>query len=51
MPLSVLQWRVDPGSAWRNPHVGGFEAWLEAGLPVAEAPEPGDGLPGMDSPA
>jgi rhodanese-related sulfurtransferase len=31
--------------------VGGFEAWLEAGLPVVEAPEPRAGLPGMDSPA
>jgi rhodanese-related sulfurtransferase len=31
--------------------VGGFEAWLEAGLPVTQAPEPGGGLPGMDSPA
>jgi rhodanese-related sulfurtransferase len=31
--------------------VGGFEAWLEAGLPSIEAPAPGDGLPGMDSPA
>jgi rhodanese-related sulfurtransferase len=87
VPLSVLQWRVDPDSAWRNPHVGGldtrlilicdqgessslaaasllelgfsrvgdvvggFEAWLEAGLPVNEAPEPGGGLPGMGSPA
>jgi rhodanese-related sulfurtransferase len=87
VPLSVLQWRVDPDSHWRNPHVGGlgtrlilicdhgessslaaasllelgftrvgdviggFEAWLEAGLPVAEAPAAGDGLPGMDSPA
>jgi rhodanese-related sulfurtransferase len=87
VPLSVLQWRVDPDSAWRNPHVGGLdtrlilicdqgessslaaasllelgfsrvgdvvggvEAWLEAGLPVNEAPEPGGGLPGMGSPA
>jgi hypothetical protein len=31
--------------------VGGFEAWLAAGLPVTGAPAPGDGLPGMDSPA
>jgi rhodanese-related sulfurtransferase len=31
--------------------IGGFEAWLAAGLPVTDAPEPGDGLPGMDSPA
>jgi rhodanese-related sulfurtransferase len=87
VPLSVLQWRVAPDSAWRNPHVdgldtrlilicdhgessslaaaslrqlgftrvgdvaGGFEAWLAAGLPVAEAPPPVAGLPGMDSPA
>jgi rhodanese-related sulfurtransferase len=87
VPLSVLQWRLAPDSAWRNPHagslktrlilicehgessslaaaslvelgfirvgdvVGGFEAWLGAGLPVTEAPAPGDGLPGMDSPA
>jgi rhodanese-related sulfurtransferase len=87
VPLSVLQWRVDPDSEWRNPHVGGldtrlilicdhgessslaaasllelgftqvgeviggFEAWLAAGLPIAKAPEPRAGLPGMDSPA
>jgi rhodanese-related sulfurtransferase len=87
VPLSVLQWRVDPDSAWRNPHVGGldthlilicdqgessslaaaslrdlgftrvgdvvggFEAWLAAGLPVTEPPETGAGLTGMDSPA
>jgi rhodanese-related sulfurtransferase len=87
VPLSVLQWRLAPDSAWRNPHagsletrlilicehgessslaaaslqelgfahvgdvVGGFEAWLAAGLPVAEAPPPGDGLPGMEPPA
>jgi rhodanese-related sulfurtransferase len=87
LPLSVLQWRVDPDSAWRNPHiggldthvilicdhgessslaaasllelgfarvgdvVGGFEAWVAAGLPVTEAPPSGTGLPGMDSPA
>ena len=86
VPLSVLLWRVDPDSDWRNPHVGGldrrlilicdhgessslaaaslhelgfrrvsdviggFEAWLAAGLPVIEAPPAGDGLPGMDSP-
>jgi rhodanese-related sulfurtransferase len=30
--------------------VGGFEAWLVAGLPVTEAPPAGDGLPGMGSP-
>lgn len=87
VPLSVLQWRVAPDSAWRNPHVGGldthlilicdqgessslaaaslvelgftrvgdvvggFDAWLAAGLPVTAAPPPPDGLPGMDSPA
>ena len=26
---------------------GGFEAWCDTGLPVATAPAPGDGLPGM----
>ncbi|MFL5952637.1 MAG: rhodanese-like domain-containing protein [Gaiellaceae bacterium] len=31
--------------------VGGFDAWLAAGLPVAEAPEDEDtGLPGMGQP-
>jgi rhodanese-related sulfurtransferase len=30
--------------------IGGFEAWLAAGLPTIAAPEPGAGLPGMDSP-
>jgi rhodanese-related sulfurtransferase len=29
---------------------GGFEAWLEAGLPVAPAPPPEPGLPGMGGP-
>jgi rhodanese-related sulfurtransferase len=28
VPLSVLQWRVDPDSAWRNPHVNGLETRL-----------------------
>ena len=28
IPLSVLQWRVDPDSAWRNPHLGGLETHL-----------------------
>jgi len=23
--LTVLEWRVDPDSPWRNPHVGGLE--------------------------
>jgi rhodanese-related sulfurtransferase len=86
VPLSVLQWRVDPDSAWRNPHVGGldthlilicdhgessslaaasllelgfthvgdvvggFESWVAAGLPVAPAPPPAEGLPGMRPP-
>jgi rhodanese-related sulfurtransferase len=31
--------------------VGGFESWAEAGLPVAPAPVPADGLPGMGGPA
>jgi rhodanese-related sulfurtransferase len=30
---------------------GGFEAWCEAGLPVAAAPAPADGRPGMGGPA
>ena len=25
IPRTVLEWRVDPESAWRNPHVGGLE--------------------------
>ena len=29
---------------------GGFEAWAEAGLPVAAAPPPEPGLPGMGGP-
>ncbi|MFL5961284.1 MAG: rhodanese-like domain-containing protein [Gaiellaceae bacterium] len=28
VPLSFLQWRVDPDSAWRNPHVGGLNTHL-----------------------
>ena len=30
--------------------VGGFEAWVAAGLPTAPAPEPAPGLPGMGGP-
>jgi rhodanese-related sulfurtransferase len=25
IPRTVLEWRLDPDSAWRNPHVGGIE--------------------------
>ena len=25
IPRTVLEWRVDPESAWHNPHVGGLE--------------------------
>jgi rhodanese-related sulfurtransferase len=88
IPRTVLEWRVAPGSAWRNPAIagldqrlivmcdhgyssvlaaatlaelgfaraadviGGFEAWRDAGLPVAAAPAPvlpGE-LPGMRGP-
>jgi rhodanese-related sulfurtransferase len=28
IPRSVLEWRVDPASRWRNPHVGGLDRWL-----------------------
>ena len=74
IPRTVLEWRLDPESSWRNPHVGGldqqivlmcdhgcssifaaatlvelgfaragdvvggFAAWLEAGLPTAPSP-------------
>jgi rhodanese-related sulfurtransferase len=89
VPRTVLEWRLDPASAWRNPHVGGpdthvplicdhgsssilaaatlvdlgfahagdviggFEAWREAGLPVAPAPPPSadGGLQGMGGPS
>ncbi len=88
VPRTVLEWRLDPTSPWRNPHVGGldkrvllicdhgyssilaaatlvdlgfaragdviggFEAWRDAGLPVAPAPaRRADGeLPGMAGP-
>ena len=89
IPRSVLEWRVDPASSWRNPHVGGldqrivllcaegfssslaaaslvdvgferagdvvggFAAWLQAGLPVVAAPDVeggGDAVPGMGAP-
>jgi rhodanese-related sulfurtransferase len=29
---------------------GGFDAWLDAGLPTIPAPAPPDGLPGMGGP-
>jgi len=25
IPRTVLEWRLDPGSPWRNPHVGGLD--------------------------
>jgi rhodanese-related sulfurtransferase len=28
LPRTVLEWRVDPGSAWRNPAVGGLDRRL-----------------------
>jgi rhodanese-related sulfurtransferase len=88
VPRTVLEWRLDPASPWRNPHVagsgrrvvvlcdhgfssslaaatlvelgyedaadveGGFEAWVEAGLPRAlptRRPGPSE-LPGMGPP-
>ncbi len=89
LPRTVLEWRVDPDSPWRNPHVGGlerqlilvcdhgyssslaavslvelgfacatdliggFQAWRDAGLPVAPlrrlSPDPGT-LVGMGPP-
>jgi len=86
VPRSVLEWRADPASEWRSPHlegrerllllcaegfssslaaaslvdlgharagdiVGGFVAWLDAGLPVAAATESDGSLPGMGAPA
>lgn len=90
IPLSVLEWRVDPAAdpAFHNPHVqgldqrlvlvcahgfssslaaarlqelgfsratdlhGGFEAWLDAGLPtvVAEERAGENAVPGMGDP-
>ena len=28
IPRTVLEWRLDPDSAWRNPHVGGLDQEL-----------------------
>ena len=85
VPRSVLEWRTDPESDWRNPHltgrerlillcaegfssslaaaslldlgheraedvVGGFQAWLAAGLPVVAAPAEDGSRPGMGAP-
>jgi rhodanese-related sulfurtransferase len=83
IPRTVLEWRLDPDSAWRSPHapgldqqlillcdhgessslaaatlvelgfsragdvVGGFAAWVAAGLPRVPAPPAAPGLPGM----
>ena len=85
IPLSVLEWRIDPASdthlaapSGKEEHlvlicqdgyssslaaaslvdlglgdagdvVGGFEAWRDAGLPVAPAPQ-AEGRPGMGGP-
>jgi len=87
IPRTVLEWRLDPDSAWRSPYapaldervlvlcdhgessslaavtlvelgfgnagdvVGGFGAWVAAGLPLVAAPPPGAGLPGMAPPS
>lgn len=87
IPRTVLEWRVAPDSAHRNPLIegpdqqlvllcdhgystvlaaasladlgftaagdviGGFAAWKDAGLPVAEAALPAAGLAGMSRPA
>jgi rhodanese-related sulfurtransferase len=86
IPRTVLEWRLDPTSAWRNEHVvdargavivlcdhgyssslaaaglldlgltgagdviGGFEAWLAAGLPTKAAGAAPVGLPGSGPP-
>lgn len=86
IPRTVLEWRLDPDSAWRSPHapaldervillcdhgessslaaatlvqlgfeqsgdvVGGFAAWVAAGLPVVAAEPTPAGLPGMAPP-
>jgi rhodanese-related sulfurtransferase len=87
IPRTVLEWRVDPTSPWRNTHldvttqtvivlcdhgyssslaaamladlgvprvgdvVGGFAAWVDAGLPTIPAPElQHGGLPGTGPP-
>ena len=41
---------LDLGFAHAADVVGGFEAWVAAGLPVSEAPVTHDGLPGMGPP-
>jgi len=28
IPRTVLEWRLDPGGAWRNPHLGGLDQRL-----------------------
>lgn len=28
IPRTVLEWRLDPESSWRNPHVGGLDAQI-----------------------
>jgi rhodanese-related sulfurtransferase len=42
---ALLDLGVDAGDM-----IGGFEAWLAAGLPVVAAREPAPGLPGMGPP-
>ncbi len=41
---------VDLGFASAGDVIGGFAAWRGAGLPVADAPPPAAGLPGMGAP-
>ena len=41
---------LELGFARAGDVVGGFEAWRAAGLPVAPAPPPADGLPGSGPP-
>jgi rhodanese-related sulfurtransferase len=42
---TLIELGVDAGDV-----IGGFEAWVAAGLPVAPAGEPPPGLPGMGPP-
>ncbi len=42
---------VDLGHAWAGDVVGGFDAWLSAGLPVGAVTEGDVSLPGMGAPA
>ncbi len=49
-PLEAAAALVEIGFERAGDLAGGFDAWRAAGLPIAPAPPPAGGLPGMGGP-